>query len=154
MVLTPVALLDLPIPPLLLLESHRISESSGTAPLPFRDCSNQLRSSSTNRKTYPVLVNPRPPKMFTASSAISPANRVDCILRKAICPAKFLDCSLYDCKLAFPPFPFGLKGAHHVAHLISDVLEPCLLSFTLGDHVCESDIRLCIGVLEGGLTSA
>ena len=33
----------------------------------------------------PVLVRARPPKIWTASSAISPAKRVDCILRKAIC---------------------------------------------------------------------
>jgi len=32
----------------------------------------------------PVLVRARPPKIWTASSAISPAKRVDCILRKAI----------------------------------------------------------------------
>jgi len=44
-----------------------------------------------------------------------------------------------------------LGNAHHIAHLISDVLEPCLLSFTLGDHVCEPDIRDCLGVLKEDL---
>lgn len=33
----------------------------------------------------PVLVIPRPPKIMTASSAISAAIRVENILRKAIC---------------------------------------------------------------------
>jgi hypothetical protein len=35
-----------------------------------------------------------------------------------------------------------LRGAYHVAHLIGDVLEPCLLGFTLCDHVCESTSQL------------
>ena len=37
-----------------------------------------------------------------------------------------------------------LDEAYHVAHLVCNVLEPCLLSFTLGNHVGESGIRYCI----------
>jgi len=33
-----------------------------------------------------------------------------------------------------------LVGTYHVAHLVCDILEPCLLSFDLGDHMGEPAI--------------
>lgn len=73
----------------------------------------------------PPLVIPRPPNTWTASVAVCDAQRVECILRRPICPASLVACSLYFCKdsnsqpssTTQPVF----KSTYHVVHLMSDV---------------------------------
>ena len=80
-----------------LLDKFAHTVTSVNCPCPF---DRHWTATDADSDTYPVLVRPRPPKMLTASSAISPAKRVDCILRNAICPARLRDCSLYVCTVS------------------------------------------------------
>ena len=104
------------------------------------------------KRPMPVFVIPRPQKICTASCAVSWAHRVLYIFRNAIWPASFVDCSLYDCKpktttrdhvsadvlMADAEWERkGVRDAHHVAHLVGDVLEPVLHALRAGDHLCD-----------------
>ncbi len=69
------------------------------------------------KRPIPVCVIPRPPKICTASLAVSCAHRVLCIFKKAIWPASLVACSLYDwrhivvrnVRLVNPLFEVGSK---------------------------------------------
>ena len=101
-------------------------------------CQARRRLACSIKRPIPVCVMPRPPKICTASLAVSCAHRVLYIFRKAIWPARLVAWSLYD---------WNIKVCHsrrvgwhskalsqHIAHLIRDILEPGLNGFCARDH--------------------
>lgn len=86
----------------------------------------------------PVLVMPRPPKIWTASEAVSPYNATVSILHwlsvgMAYCSLGevCLECSNRSCE------EIGLLVVVEGAHLVRDVFEPSLASLDAREHVCE-----------------
>jgi hypothetical protein len=82
----------------------------------------------------PVRVIPRPPKIWTASRAVSCAVWVAYILSRAIGPASCLACSLYDCTILSTRTRHSGKWAYHVVHLVRNVLQPALHRLNAGNH--------------------
>src|ERR1700685_3215317 len=86
----------------------------------------------------PVLVTPRPPKVWTASIAVCCAHFVLYILSRLIGPASFEPCSSYDwsCRKNLQvDCVYYINGIYHVVHLIRDVLKPVLHALRILDHL-------------------
>lgn len=88
------------------------------------------------KRPIPVRVIPRPPKICTASRAVSCAVCVPYIFSRAIGPARCFACSLYDyiAYLENNASVFELKRTHHVVHLVCNIFQPTLHRLHASDH--------------------